>query len=252
MPGLNLNCFIYNLESHAYHNFECPKTSGGPRNCEEIITWFQDLCKEKTPMRLMKQLNGNWSFNFTKESIIVLGRDLAQCLGMPFAHSRRKELFIDVKKNSGNQIVTYNDQDENEIAKALDGYTFLKYGIKMDEKMFKSTGDIFIFGEPESIYLLPFPPRKIELYPNELYIFLNVVKPNVVMGNYKQLLKIVPLPQNERDENITIDFSRLEYHGLSELHPRVLKFEIATVEGMLIEPLDESYNIYRSLQFCHD
>ena len=72
------------------------------------------------------------------------------------------------------------------------------------------------------------------------------------MGNYKQLLKIVPLPQNERDENITIDFSRLEYHGLSELHPRVLKFEIATIDGMLIEPLDESYNMYISLQFCND
>ena len=72
------------------------------------------------------------------------------------------------------------------------------------------------------------------------------------MGNYKRLLKIVPLPHNERDENITVDFPRLEYHGLSELHPRILKFETATVDGLLIEPLNESYNMYISLQFCHD
>ena len=71
-------------------------------------------------------------------------------------------------------------------------------------------------------------------------------------GEYKQLLKIVPLPQDERNENITVEFPRLEYHGLSELHPRLLKFEIATVDGVLIEPFDNNYNMYISLQFCHE
>ena len=72
------------------------------------------------------------------------------------------------------------------------------------------------------------------------------------MGEYKQLLKIVLLKQDERDENITVDFPRLEYHNLSELHPRLLKFQITTVDGALIEPFNENYNMYMSLQFCFD
>ena len=78
------------------------------------------------------------------------------------------------------------------------------------------------------------------------------MKPWAVMGEYKQLLKIVPLKQDEIDENITVDFPRLEYPSLSELHPRLLKFQIATVDGALIEPFNENYNMYMSLEFCFD
>ena len=69
------------------------------------------------------------------------------------------------------------------------------------------------------------------------------------MGQYRKLLKIVPLKQDEHDENITIDFHRPERHALSELHPRLLNFQIATVEGALMEPFDENYKMYMSLQF---
>ena len=64
------------------------------------------------------------------------------------------------------------------------------------------------------------------------------------MGQYRQLLKVVPLPYKEKDKNITVDFSKLEYHTLSELQPRFIKFKIATVDGLLIEPYDKADNMY--------
>ena len=73
-----------------------------------------------------------------------------------------------------------------------------------------------------------------------------------MIGENRELLKIVPIKQDENNENITVDFDRLEYHSLSELHPRLLKFKIATVDGALIEPFDKNYNIYMNLQFCYN
>ena len=135
---------------------------------------------------------------------------------------------------------------------AIARYTHTRYRVTTNDLPFKSTGDVAIYFDSDTALHLHLPPRKIELYPNELYIFSNIVEPWAVMGEYKQLLKIVPLKQDERDENVTVDFPRLEYHNLSELHPRLLKFQIATVDGALIEPLNENYNMYMSLQFCFD
>ena len=110
-------------------------------------------------------------------------------------------------------------------------------------------GDL-LYSDSQLVLNLHLPPRKIELYLNELYIFFNVVKPWPVMGEYRELLKIVPIKQDEDDENITVDFHKPEYHSLSELHPRLLKFKIFTVDGTLIEQFDENYIMYMNLQFC--
>ena len=100
MPGLNINLFVYNTEKNNYYNFECPREPGGPRSCEEITNWFQELTKDKMSVRMMKQqLTGNLSFRFTKKSLFILGRDLAQCLGISFAYKNRGDLFIHVKKD---------------------------------------------------------------------------------------------------------------------------------------------------------
>ena len=254
MPGLKLNIFFFSFKNKTFHNFECPKEIGGPRNCEEIIEWCKKLLEDKISAKMVKQANGNWSINFpTKKYIIILGRDLAQCLGLSYAHKKREDLFIHSKKNDGNETDTEAEKKiQSDVLHAIARYTYVKYRVTTDELSFKSTGDIVIYCDAESALHLQLPPRKIELYPNELYIFSNIVKPWAVMGEYKQLLKIVPLKQDESDENITVDFPRLEYHSLSELHPRLLKFQIATVDGALIEPFNENYNMYMSLQFCFD
>ena len=251
MPGLRLNFFVYNMKNKNFHNFECPREHDGPRSCEDVVRWFQDLVKEKYSMRVVKQqLNGNWSLIFSNKSIIIIGRDLAQCLGFSFAQESREDLYIHSKKENFTNVVDENNVEDVKIA--ISEYTHFKYGVKRDVKSFQSTGDVVILGESESILHLDFPPRIIEIFPNEIYIYCNFVKSNVVMGQYRQLLKVVPLPYKEKDENITVDFSKLEYHTLSELQPRFIKFKIATVDGLLIEPYDKADNMYLNLRFCYE
>ena len=103
VPGLKLNIFLFNCENNVFHNFECPKEIGGPRNCEDIIKWCRKILEDKISVKMAKQENGNWSINFpNKKYIIILGRDLAQCLGLSYSHKKREDLFIDLKKNDGN------------------------------------------------------------------------------------------------------------------------------------------------------
>jgi len=66
------------------------------------------------------------------------------------------------------------------------------------------------------------------------------------------LLKIVQLKHDEHEEKITIDFRKPEYHDLSEHHPRLLNFRIATVDGVLIEPFDVNDKMYMTLQFSYN
>ena len=201
----------------------------------------------------MNEAHGNLSIKFPEgEYIIILGRDLAQCMGLSYSH---EDLFINVKKND---LETEEEEEEEEkdipstVQNAIDKYIVNRYKVASRELPFKPTGDVAIYSSSKSTLHLDFPPRNIEIYPNELYIFFNIVKPWPVIGENRELLKIVPIKQDENNENITVDFDRLEYHSLSELHPRLLKFKIATVDGALIEPFDKNYNIYMNLQFCYN
>ena len=184
---------------------------------------------------------------------IIIGRDLAQCLGLSYLHRKSGDLFTDLKKNNDGYRDAWTETEISLLArKAMIRYTHNMYRVLADELPFESTGDIAIYCDSKLLLDIILPSREIQLYPNELYIFLNIVEPWPVMGQYRQLLKIVPLKQDEHDENITIDFHRPEYHALSELHPRLLNFQISTVEGALIEPFDENYNMYMNLQFSYN
>ena len=182
MPGLKLNIFIYNFKN--CHNYECPKEIGGPRSCEEIVEWCKKLLEDKISAKMVKQANGNWSINFaTRKYILILGRDLAQCLGLSYAHKKREDLFIHVKKNDAIQIDTEAEKKiQSDVLNAIIRYTYQVYGITTDELPFKSTGDVTMYCDAEAALHLQLPPRNIELYPNELYIFSNIVKPWAVMG----------------------------------------------------------------------
>ena len=249
MQGLKMNLFIYDPQNETFHNFECPKENGGPRSCEEITSWFKKLTDESS-INMKKQQNGAWSFKFSKDFILILGRDLAQCLGISSAYNNKEDLFINVKKNS------YQEEDESEVKlglvdAAIDSYSQTVYNMKMNKKSFKSTGDILIFGEAGSNLNLHTSPRDIELYPNDLYIYSSIVKPTIVLGEYRRLLRIISLPYGKKDQNITIEFPHLEYHDLSELQPSTLHFEIVSIDGRPVLPLN-SDDIYLSLQFLHE
>ena len=60
------------------------------------------------------------------------------------------------------------------------------------------------------------------------------------------------LPYDQKDQNITIDFSRPEFHSLSELSPRILDFEITTIDGRVVEPFDANEHVYMNLQFVYE
>ena len=131
-----------------------------------------------------------------------------------------------------------------------------------DYKSFSANGDYLIYCEEvfESnlignnksfIFQLKSPPLDIELYPNNLYIFSNIVKPTILASDFRRLIRIIPLPHDKKDQNISIDFSTPEFHNLSELHPKTLQFEIVTIDGRPVKPFFSSH-VYMSLQFLYD
>ena len=121
-----------------------------------------------------------------------------------------------------------------------------------NELPFESTGDVAIYCDSQLSIDIDLPPREIQLYPSEFYIYSNIVEPWSVMGEYRKLLKIVAIEQDEYDENVTIDFHKPEYHNLSEHHPRKLRFQITTGEDALIEPFSENDRMYISLRFSYN
>ena len=87
------------IENYEFENYDCPRGSGDVRSCEDIIKWCKDLLHDKFSVEIEKQVNGNLSMNFPdKKYLIILGRDLAQCLGLSYLHNRNGDLFTDLKK----------------------------------------------------------------------------------------------------------------------------------------------------------
>ena len=74
------------------------------------------------------------------------------------------------------------------------------------------------------------------------------------MGEYKKLLRIIHLPNDKKDQHITLDFPRLDFHNLSELKLNLLQFKIVTADGRDVEPFDndETEHMYMNLMFVHD
>ena len=144
-------------------------------------------------------------------------------------------MFVDLKKNDGGYRGVRTEKSISLLVQnAIARYTHAKYRVTVNELPFESTGDVAIYSDSQLVLDLYLPPLKMELYPNELYIFFHVVKPWPVMGEYRELLKIVPLKQDEDDENITVDFHRPEYRSLSELHPRLSKGVSSKPSGKMI------------------
>ena len=268
-PGLKLNITICHncgttsdvlnntteiIENYAFENFYCPRGSENIRSCEDIIKWCKDILNDKFSIKMKKQDNGSWSMNFPdKKYLVIFGRDLAQCIGLSYLHNKNGDLFTDLKKNSGGERdVSTEKLISSDVQSAIARYIMNTYGTQPDELKFESTGDIAIYSDSKLSLNIILQPREIQLYPNELYIFFNIVEPWPVIGQYRELLKIVHLKHDEQEERITIDYREPEYYALSEHHPKLFKFRIATVDGILIEPFDVNDKMYMSLQFSYN
>ena len=264
LPRLKLNISILDCEEGLtdvnvnvnceFRKFDCPRGNGELRNCEDIVKWCKKLLKDDFSIGMEKHNNGNLSMTFPKRKyLMIIGSDLVQILGLSYLHRNSENLFTDLKKNNGgSRGVKAGKKISRFVKVAMARYIMDRYKMSADELPFESTGDVAIYCDSQLSIDIALPPREIQLYPSEFYIYSNIVEPWSVMGEYRKLLKVVAIEENDHDENVTIDFHKPEYHSLSEHHPRKLKFQISTGEDALIEPFSENDRMYISLQFSYN
>ena len=198
MPGLRISFLAYNVEDDISEYFECPRDNGGPRTCEEIVLWFENQIRERVEVHKLPY--GNLSLIFKKPTILIIGRDLGQCMGFSFSEEYGANAIINV----GNIVFKTDkeDYDLTNITKAVKEYNRNLMGVDIDVNTFLLKNDVIISASAQgSKLVLKNPPADIDLFPNDLYIYASIVEPTVVVGEYRRLLRIIPLPHNEKDHS---------------------------------------------------
>ena len=208
-------------------------------------------------------MDGTYSITFITDGMVILGRDLCQILGFDFADKLGHNTCMKINKE--NTITTnffYSESNAKEdvdlrkkIKENINRYQDFRHlkkpNVDVDIKAFFASGEILICGEKGATFNLPYQPRTIELYPNNIFIYSNFVAGAAVLGEYKKLLRIVHLPHDKKEEHHTIDFTRLDFLALSELKIKTMQFHIVTIDGRNVEPYDALENVYLNLMFVH-
>ena len=117
---------------------------------------------------------------------------------------------------------------------------------------FFQKGNIVLSAERDTSYLVPYEARNIQLFPNLLYVYANCVKPSPINNQYRQLLRIVPLPINSQDKQVTVEFNQLEFVQLSLSRIELLKFIIVTHDDEFVKPLHKNNIVYMNLLIKYD
>ena len=253
MPGLLLNAQLIVIESEIksekVYNFTCPRDDLGVRTCVDVCKWFEKQMKTATEMEL-KKVDKKYKMSFKTNCILLISRDLGQILGMPFMDMDLHNTSIHVEANTsrkkgGYKFNFYQEADESNLFKQkIMNYT---------QPDFFDRGNIALSGETDTVYLTPYAPRDIVLFPHLLFVYCNCVKPSPINDTYRQLLRIVPLmDEGNYDKKITVEFNQLEFVPLSELNIKLLKFDIMTHDNLPIEPLNENCVVYLNLLIKHE
>ena len=272
MPGLKFDYMtvdwaLDDFWKHHYHGIDRVTKTGQPRTCMDIRKNFErnnDKDWRDAKMDFKMQVDGTYSFTFLIDCMVIFGRDLGQILGFDFIDKFGHNTCMKINKDN---VITSNffyngsttEEDVN-LRKEIEEYVnkfqdrrkMKRPNVDVNMKAFFSDGDIIICGEKGAKFNLPYKPRNIELYPNNIYIYCNFVAGSAVLGEYKKLLRIVHLPHDKKEQHHTIDFTRLDFLALSELKIRTMQFHIVTVDGRNIEPYDVQENIYLNLMFTHE
>ena len=263
MPGLSLNLFMHEFGSDL--GGVCKGIDRErERTCEDILKNVEWEFHRYNVIRAKKQLDGTYSITFITDGMVILGRDLCQILGFDFADKLGHNTCM--KINKGNTITTnffYSESNAKEdvdlrkkIKENINRYQDFRHlkkpNVDVDIKAFFASGEILICGEKGATFNLPYQPRTIELYPNNIFIYSNFVAGSAVLGEYKKLLRIIHLPHDKKEEHHTIDFTRLDFLALSELKIKTMQFHIVTIDGRNVEPYDILENVYLNLMFVHD
>ena len=268
MPGLSLDFSVVDFVKDTFRRKGVDPYKTGPRSCEDICKHFERQANRRTEVvRAKKQLDGTYTITFITNGILILGRDLSQILGFRFADKLGHNTCMKIDKD--NNITTNffyeetNVKEDMELKKKIyENINRHLYSLNLKEKLedpvdiksFFARGEVVLCGEKGANFDLQYLPRTIELFPNNIFIYTNFVVGSAVLGEYKKLLRIIHLPNDKKDQHITLDFPRLDFHNLSELKLNLLQFKIVTADGRDVEPFDndETEHMYMNLMFVHD
>ena len=265
LPGLLLQAQLMDIDGSLVKRFSCPKDKTGPRTSTQVCSWFEKQFDTIADVDVRK-INGAYEINFKKGFILIIGRDLGQILGFPFSDKLSHHSSIHIGANTrrqkgGYRSNFYSTADDRNIFKQKIKTSILSYESAQNSlqktneltvKIFFQKGNIVLSAEKDTSYLVPYQPRHIQLFPNLLYVYADCVKLSPINDQYRQLLRIVPLPIDSQDKQITVEFNQLEFVPLSHSIIEVLKFKIVTQDDEYVKPLNKNNIVYMNLLIKYD
>ena len=259
LPGLLLNIYILNIDTGKEQIFICPKDQSLIRNCNQICKWFENQIKSASHLEIRK-VGGKYEISFNANGVILISRDLAQIIGLPFMDKdlantsihAEASMTLMARQRGGYKVNFYQSASEMNTFKKKIDESIMAFNQSASAKNFFENGNIALTGEKNAVYSMQYTPREIQLFPNLLYIYSNIVKPSPVNDSYRQLLRIVPLPFDESERHFTVTFFPLEFMPISQLNIQLLQFKIVTHDDLYAEPLNENSIIYMNLIIKHE
>ena len=269
MPGLKFDHLLVDFDStdhwkHRYSGID-RVTLAQPRACKEICKDFERRTNlpASNVIKAKMQLDGTYTITFITNGMAIFGSDFGQILGFDFMDKLGHNTCMKIDKENAISMNFFysesNTKEDVELRKKIKEYInefqdlrkLKKPNVDVDLKAFFASGDIVICGEKGATFNLPYKPRTIELFPNNIFIYCNFVAGSAVLGEYKKLLRIVHLPHDKKEQHHTIDFTRLDFLALSEHKIKTMQFHIVTIDGRDVEPYDVLENVYLNLMFVH-
>ena len=265
LPGLLLQMQLTDINTNSVKTVSCPKDKTGPRNSSEVCSWFEKQFESIADVNLQK-INDAYDITFKKGTILIIGRDLGQILGFPFADKSSHNTSIHIGANTQRQRGGYKTNFyftadnlnvfKQKIKSSILSYEGAQNSLQKTPDLtvtnFFQKGNIVLSAEKDTSYLMPYEPRNIQLFPNLLYVYANCVQLSPINNQYRQLLRIVPLPIDTKDKQITIEFNQLEFLPISLSRIELLKFKIVTHDDEFIKPLHEKNIVHMNLLIKYD
>ena len=258
LPGSEMDVLFmeYDTGIVTFHQF--PK-DGSIKTLTEIHNWFWTLGNNYFTV-ITKRTN---VYRFKKNVGFILGRDLGSIIGLGDSNPQLGSSSIHVDKDIGSIDLYYFRPDESseaterkkKIETMVDKFHLAKnIDILYNQNIIKSfikMGNFVITGEKNAELICNFRPRAIELFPRTLYIYADFIDYSVIYGEYRQLLKVITLPERNI-HNFTIEYDQPEYIELNHSVLQHLHITIKTHDDRSIKLLHDDSVIYITLNFVTD
>ena len=258
LPGSEMDVLFmeYDTGIVTFHQF--PK-DGSIKTVSDIHNWFWTLGHAYFTV-IKKRTN---VYRFKKNVGFILGRDLGNIIGLGDTNPQLGSSSIHVRKDIGSVDLYYFRPDESseaierkkKIETMVDKFHLAKnIDILYNQNIIKSfikMGNFVVTGEKNAELICPFRPRAIELFPRTLYIYADFIDYSVIFGEYRQLLKIITLPESNI-HNFTIEYDKPEYIELNHSVLQHLHIVIKTHDDRHIKLLHDDSVIYITLNLVTD